>query len=61
MSTTSGCKYLPLLGTCLFGRDRREVDQLALQGDADIAAGRTVSRTEYKKRLAELVKTRTSK
>jgi outer membrane protein insertion porin family len=33
MSTTSGCKYLPLLGTCLFGRDRREVDQLALQGD----------------------------
>ena len=33
MSTTSGCKYLPLPGFCLFGRDRREVDALALQGD----------------------------
>jgi hypothetical protein len=32
--------------------------KLALQGDADIAEGRVVSRTEYKKRLAALIKAR---
>lgn len=32
--------------------------QLALQGDADVAAGRVISRTDYKKRVAALVKLR---
>ena len=31
--------------------------RLALQGEADIAAGRTVSRAEHKKRLAKRLKT----
>jgi prevent-host-death family protein len=34
--------------------------KLALQGDADIAAGRAVSRADYKKRVAALTKARRS-
>jgi prevent-host-death family protein len=43
-----------------FEQDRRAFAllKLALQGDADVAAGRTVSRADYKKRLADLVKAR---
>lgn len=46
-----------------FEEDRRAFAllKLALQGDASIAAGRTVSRSDYKKRLAALVKTHRSK
>lgn len=32
--------------------------ELALQGDADIAAGRTVTRAEHKKRVAAVVVSR---
>jgi hypothetical protein len=37
-----------------FEQDRRAFAmlKLALQGDADVAAGRTVSRADYKKRVA---------
>lgn len=35
--------------------------KLALQGEADVAAGRTVSRADYKKRFAALVKARRQK
>jgi hypothetical protein len=43
-----------------FEQDRHAVAllKLALQGDADIAEGRVVSRAEYKKRLAALIKSR---
>jgi prevent-host-death family protein len=43
-----------------FEQDRRAFAllKLALQGDSDIAAGRTVSRASYKKRLAALLKSR---
>ena len=43
-----------------FEQDRRAFAllKLALQGDADIVEGRVVSRAEYKKRLAALIKTR---
>ena len=43
-----------------FEQDRRAFAllKLALQGDADIAEGRVVSRSEYKKRLAALIKAR---
>jgi prevent-host-death family protein len=43
-----------------FEQDRRAFAllKLALQGDTDIAEGRVVSRAEYKKRLAALIKAR---
>ena len=43
-----------------FEQDRRAFAllKLALQGDIDIAEGRVVSRAEYKKRLAALIKAR---
>ena len=34
LSTSSPCRYIGLLGLCFFGRDRRDVDPIALQGDA---------------------------
>jgi prevent-host-death family protein len=46
-----------------YEQDRRAFAllQLALQGEADIAAGRTVSRAEHKKRLAARLKARETK
>jgi prevent-host-death family protein len=46
-----------------FEQDRRAFAllKLALDGDSDIGAGRTVSRAGYKRRLAELIKARTAK
>src|SRR5262245_22215282 len=34
LSTSSPCRYINFLGLCFFGRDRRDVDPIALQGDA---------------------------
>jgi prevent-host-death family protein len=46
-----------------FEQDRRAFAllKLTLQGDADVAEGRVVSRAEYKKRLAALLKARGSR
>lgn len=46
-----------------FEEDRRAFAllKLALQGDADISAGHTVSRAAYQKRFAELIKSRQAK
>jgi prevent-host-death family protein len=46
-----------------FEQDRRAFAllKLALEGDSDIAAGRSVSRADYKKRVAALVKARQPK
>ena len=43
-----------------FEQDRRAFAllKLALQGDADVAAGRTVGRADYKKRVAALLEAR---
>lgn len=58
--TQSGRATAVLQDAESFEADRRAFAllKLALEGDSDIAAGRVVSRTEYRKRLAALVKAR---
>jgi prevent-host-death family protein len=55
--TQNGRATAVLQDVASFEEDRRAFAllKLALQGDADIAAGRTVTRAEYRKRLAELI------
>ena len=61
--TQSGRATAVLQDVASFEQDRRAFAllKLALQGDSDIAAGRTISRAAYKRQLAELVKARTGK
>jgi len=61
--TQNGRATAVLQDVASFEADRRAFAllKLAMQGDADIAAGRTVSRADYKKRLAALVKSRTAR
>ena len=61
--TQNGRATAVLQDVASYERDRRAFAllQLALQGEADIAAGRTVSRVEHKKRLATRLKARETK
>lgn len=58
--TQNGRATAVLQDVASFEDDRRAFAllKLALEGDSDIAAGRVVSRAEYKARLAALVKAR---
>lgn len=58
--TQNGRATAVLQDVASFEEDRRAFAllKLALQGDADIAAGRTVTRAEHKKRVAALVASR---
>jgi len=61
--TQSGRATAVLQDVATFEQERRAFAllKLALQGDADVAAGRTVSRAEYKRRFAALIKARTAR
>lgn len=58
--TQNGRATAVLQDVASFEDDRRAFAllKLALEGDSDIAAGRVVSRAEYKTRVAALVKAR---
>lgn len=61
--TQQGRATAVLQDVASFEEDRRAFAllKLAIQGDEDIDAGRTVSRTEYKRRLASLLGARRAK
>jgi prevent-host-death family protein len=61
--TQSGRATAVLQDVASFEQERQAFAllKLALQGDSDVAAGRTVSRAEYKRRLADLIKARAKK
>jgi prevent-host-death family protein len=61
--TQSGRATAVLQDVATFEQERHAFAllKLALQGDSDVAAGRTVSRAEYKRRFAELIKARTAR
>jgi prevent-host-death family protein len=61
--TQSGRATAVLQDVASFEQERRAFAllKLALQGDSDVAAGRTVSRAEYKRRFAQLIKARAAR